>query len=85
MCTCIIPWPLTSVTNGGEAPYYFSYGATVTEVELDVLTGQTQISRVDLLYDCGDRLVLCVCVVLPSTPHLLLLLIVSIPRLMLGR
>ncbi len=37
------------------APMYYSYGVTATEVELDVLTGQIQIPRVDILYDCGDR------------------------------
>ncbi|XP_021379046.1 xanthine dehydrogenase-like [Mizuhopecten yessoensis] len=35
---------------------YFSYGVTCSEMELDVLTGQYQISRVDLLYDCGESL-----------------------------
>ena len=34
---------------------YNSYGAAVSEVEVDVLTGQTQILRVDILYDCGER------------------------------
>lgn len=34
---------------------YFSYGATCAEVELDVLTGETQVIRVDILYDCGER------------------------------
>ena len=34
---------------------YFSYGATCAEVELDVLTGETQVIRVDTLYDCGER------------------------------
>ena len=44
-----------SVTGNEEAEYYFIYGATVTEVELDVLTGQILIPRVDILYDCGNR------------------------------
>ncbi|XP_025084736.1 xanthine dehydrogenase-like [Pomacea canaliculata] len=35
---------------------YNVYAAAVTEVELDVLTGQTQINRVDMLYDCGESL-----------------------------
>ena len=43
------------VTDGGDADYYFTYGVTATEVELDVLTGQIQIPRVDILYDCGNR------------------------------
>lgn len=45
------------VTQGGGAPYYYSYGVAATEVELDVLTGQVQIPRVDILYDCGNRYV----------------------------
>ncbi|XP_067671800.1 xanthine dehydrogenase/oxidase-like [Haliotis asinina] len=35
---------------------YFSYSAAVTEVELDVLTGESQIRRVDILFDCGESL-----------------------------
>lgn len=42
-------------TQTGNAGNYFSYGVAVTEVELDVLTGQVQIPRVDILYDCGNR------------------------------
>ena len=34
---------------------YNSYGVTCTEVEVDVLTGCTEILRVDMLYDCGER------------------------------
>ena len=46
-----------SVTEEGNgvANYYFSYGVTATEIELDVLTGQIVIPRVDILYDCGNR------------------------------
>ena len=37
-------------------PYvYNSYGVTCTEVELDVLTGERQIIRTDILFDCGER------------------------------
>ena len=36
---------------------YNAYGVGCTEVEIDVLTGEPQILRVDILYDCGDRLV----------------------------
>ena len=32
---------------------YFSYGAACSEAELDVLTGEYQINRVDILYDSG--------------------------------
>ena len=34
---------------------YNSYGAAVSEVEVDTLTGQTEVARVDILYDCGER------------------------------
>ena len=34
---------------------YNAYGVVCTEVEIDVLTGQPQVLRVDILYDCGDR------------------------------
>jgi len=35
--------------------HYNVYAATVAEAEVDVLTGQSQLSRVDMLYDCGER------------------------------
>jgi xanthine dehydrogenase/oxidase len=35
---------------------YFVYAAAVTVVELDVLTGQAQILRTDVVYDCGQSL-----------------------------
>jgi len=39
-----------------QTPFqYFSYGATVAEVEFDVLTGEHNIDRVDVLFDCGQR------------------------------
>ncbi|BES97397.1 2 iron, 2 sulfur cluster Hypothetical protein [Nesidiocoris tenuis] len=41
--------------DSGTMPY-FIYGTTVTEVEVDVLTGQYQILRVDLMEDCGQSM-----------------------------
>ncbi|XP_078599022.1 uncharacterized protein LOC144874584 isoform X2 [Branchiostoma floridae x Branchiostoma japonicum] len=35
-------------------PAYFSFGVTCTEVELDVLTGEQEITRSDILFDCGE-------------------------------
>ena len=37
------------------AAVYFSYGACAVEAELDVLTGQAEILRTDILFDCGQR------------------------------
>ena len=37
---------------------YNTYGVTCVEVEIDVLTGQTEVLRVDILYDCGERLLI---------------------------
>ena len=34
---------------------YVSYGVNCTEVELDVLTGEIEILRSDILFDCGQR------------------------------
>ena len=35
---------------------YYSYGAAVSETVIDTLTGEAQITRTDILYDCGQRL-----------------------------
>ena len=37
----------------GSPFYYFTWGACVSEVEIDVLTGETKILRVDALIDAG--------------------------------
>jgi xanthine dehydrogenase large subunit len=40
----------------GRPFYYFAYGAAVTEVVIDALTGEHRILRTDILHDCGDSL-----------------------------
>ncbi|KAH8358795.1 hypothetical protein KR093_002516, partial [Drosophila rubida] len=40
----------------GDMQTYHVYGLTLTEIELDVLTGNSQIRRVDLLEDAGESL-----------------------------
>ena len=40
----------------GRPFYYYAYGAAVTEVVVDTLTGENRILRVDILHDCGDSL-----------------------------
>jgi len=40
----------------GRPFYYFSYGAAVSEVILDVLTGEYRVKRVDILHDVGRSL-----------------------------
>ena len=42
-----------NVTPTYEA--YNTYGVTCTEIELDVLTGEREILRTDILNDCGQR------------------------------
>ena len=44
-------------TGKGEKLYnYFSYGASVSEVEVDTLTGDFTVLRSDLLMDVGNSL-----------------------------
>ena len=38
---------------------YSSYGVNCTEVELDLLTGEVEVIRSDILFDCGQRLDIC--------------------------
>jgi xanthine dehydrogenase molybdopterin-binding subunit B len=40
----------------GKPFYYFAYGAAVSEVEVDGLTGMKRVRRVDILHDVGDSL-----------------------------
>ncbi len=40
----------------GRPFYYFSYGACVSEVAIDTLTGESRVLRADILQDCGNSL-----------------------------
>jgi xanthine dehydrogenase large subunit len=43
-------------TGRGRPFYYFAYGAAVSEVSIDTLTGEYQVDRVDVLHDAGKSL-----------------------------
>ncbi|MEM8981921.1 MAG: xanthine dehydrogenase molybdopterin binding subunit [Pseudomonadota bacterium] len=43
-------------TLSGRPFYYYAYGAAVSEVIVDTLTGEHRVVRVDILHDCGDSL-----------------------------
>jgi xanthine dehydrogenase large subunit len=43
-------------TGQGRPFYYFAYGASVTEVIVDSLSGENRILRADILHDCGKSL-----------------------------
>jgi xanthine dehydrogenase large subunit len=43
-------------TLQGRPFFYFAYGAAVSEVSVDTLTGETQLLRVDILHDAGSSL-----------------------------
>jgi xanthine dehydrogenase large subunit len=45
-----------TATHRGRPFYYFAYGAAAAEVEIDTLTGEYRIRRVDILHDCGRSL-----------------------------
>ena len=49
-----ITWDRPNVK--GRPFYYFAYGAAVSEVAIDTLTGESRILRVDILHDCGRSL-----------------------------
>ena len=54
---CIGAYFYRCVPNTPDKPVnYNTYGVTVTEVELDVLTGEHQVCRMDVLYDCGESM-----------------------------
>jgi xanthine dehydrogenase large subunit len=44
------------IKGTGRPFFYFAYGASVTEVVLDTLTGENRILRTDILHDCGASL-----------------------------
>ncbi|HHI82513.1 MAG TPA: xanthine dehydrogenase molybdopterin binding subunit, partial [Rhizobiales bacterium] len=43
-------------TGTGHPFYYFAYGAAVSEVSIDTLTGEYQVERTDILHDVGRSL-----------------------------
>lgn len=43
-------------TFSGRPFFYYAYGAAVSEVVVDVLTGEYRLLRVDILHDCGKSL-----------------------------
>ncbi|MEM6666264.1 MAG: xanthine dehydrogenase molybdopterin binding subunit [Pseudomonadota bacterium] len=40
----------------GRPFYYYAYGAAVSEVLVDTITGEMKVQRVDILHDCGRSL-----------------------------
>jgi xanthine dehydrogenase large subunit len=44
------------IKGEGRPFFYFAYGAAVTEVVVDTLTGENRILRADVLHDCGASL-----------------------------
>ncbi|MBV2265036.1 MAG: xanthine dehydrogenase molybdopterin binding subunit, partial [Thauera sp.] len=47
-------WDATTLS--GHPFYYFAYGAAVSEVIIDTLTGEWRLLRADLLHDAGDSI-----------------------------
>jgi xanthine dehydrogenase large subunit len=43
-------------TFSGRPFYYYAYGAAVSEVIVDTLTGEYRLLRADIVHDCGDSL-----------------------------
>lgn len=43
-------------THRGRPFYYFAYGAAVSEVEIDTLTGENRVVRTDILHEVGQSL-----------------------------
>ena len=53
-CTPNIEWD--GAAFHGTPAYYFAYGAAVSEVVVDTLTGEHKTTRVDILHDVGQSL-----------------------------
>ncbi|WP_418646971.1 xanthine dehydrogenase molybdopterin binding subunit [Thauera butanivorans] len=49
-----LSWDLSTLT--GRPFYYFAYGAAVSEVLVDTLTGEWRLLRADLLHDAGNSI-----------------------------
>ncbi len=49
-----IEWDMAAMR--GRPFFYFAYGAAVSEVAVDTLTGETRLLRVDILHDAGSSL-----------------------------
>ncbi len=49
-----INWDRTTMT--GRPFFYFAYGVAVSEVAVDILTGEYKLCRVDILHDVGQSL-----------------------------
>ena len=49
-----IVWDQTAMR--GRPFFYYSYGAAIAEVAVDILTGEVRVLRVDIVQDCGRSL-----------------------------
>ncbi|EER16263.1 xanthine dehydrogenase, putative [Perkinsus marinus ATCC 50983] len=50
-------WSKKGVNTFNSCPfYYYAYGAAASEVEVDLLTGEARVLRVDILHDVGKSL-----------------------------
>ena len=49
-----IHWDIKTLT--GSPFYYFTYGACISEVVIDTLTGESRVLSADILQDCGKSL-----------------------------
>ena len=43
-------------TGKGRPFFYFAYGASISEVSIDTLTGENKVNRVDILHDVGTSI-----------------------------